>query len=54
MANENALKMVRQKNSPAHKIVAFSDAFAGRTTFMAEITDNPAYSTRAARVQSSA
>jgi acetylornithine/N-succinyldiaminopimelate aminotransferase len=43
MANENALKMARQKNSPARMIVAFKDAFAGRSTLMAEVTDNPAY-----------
>lgn len=43
MANENALKMARQKNSPAKMIVAFNDAFAGRSTMMAEVTDNPSY-----------
>lgn len=43
MANENALKIARQKNSPAKMIVAFKDAFAGRSTMMAEVTDNPAY-----------
>lgn len=43
MANENALKMVRQKNSPARKIIAMKDSFAGRTTMMAEVTDNPKY-----------
>jgi acetylornithine/N-succinyldiaminopimelate aminotransferase len=43
MANENALKMARQKNSPARMILAFKDAFAGRSTLMAEVTDNPAY-----------
>lgn len=43
MANENALKMARQKNSPARKILAIKDAFAGRTTMMAELTDNPNY-----------
>lgn len=43
MANENALKMCRQKKSPARKIIAMKDSFAGRTTMMAEITDNPAY-----------
>ncbi|MBE8162535.1 MAG: aminotransferase class III-fold pyridoxal phosphate-dependent enzyme [Bdellovibrionaceae bacterium] len=43
MANENALKICRQKKSPAKKIIALTAAFAGRTTFMAEITDNPAY-----------
>ena len=41
MANENALKMVRQKNSPRRKILAFDRAFAGRTTLMSEITANP-------------
>ena len=43
MANENALKMARQKNSPARKVIAMKAAFAGRTTMMAEITDNPAF-----------
>ena len=43
MANENALKMARQKNSPAKMIVALKNAFAGRSTLMAEVTDNPAY-----------
>ncbi len=43
MANENALKILRQKNSPARKILAMKDSFAGRTTMMAEITDNPKY-----------
>lgn len=43
MSNENALKMCRQKQSPAKKIIALTAAFAGRTTFMAEITDNSAY-----------
>ena len=43
MANENALKMARQKNSPARFIFAMKNAFAGRSTMMAEVTDNPAY-----------
>lgn len=43
MANENALKIARQKNSPARFILACVDAFAGRSTMMAEITDNKAY-----------
>ena len=43
MANENAIKLSRQKNSPARMIVAFKNAFAGRSTMMAEVTDNPAY-----------
>lgn len=41
MANENALKMIRQKNTPRRKILAFEQAFAGRTTLMSEITANP-------------
>jgi len=41
MANENALKMARQKNKPRRKILAFDKAFAGRSTLMAEITANP-------------
>ena len=43
MANENALKMARQKNTPARMIIAMKDAFAGRSTLMAEITDNPSF-----------
>ncbi len=43
MANENALKIVRQKKTPARMIIAMKDAFAGRSTLMAEITDNPAF-----------
>lgn len=43
MANENALKMARQKHSPARMVVAFKNAFAGRSTMMAEVTDNPAF-----------
>jgi len=42
MANENALKLSRQKNSPARLVMSFKDAFAGRSTMMAEVTDNPA------------
>ena len=42
MANENALKAIRQKKQGARTILAFERAFAGRTTLMAEITDNPA------------
>ncbi len=41
MANENALKAIRQKKPFARKILAFERAFAGRTTMMCEITDNP-------------
>lgn len=43
MANENALKSCRQKTSPAKKVIAMKAAFAGRTTMMAEITDNPSF-----------
>lgn len=43
MANENALKMARQKNSPAKMILGLKNAFAGRSTMMAELTDNAAY-----------
>ncbi len=43
MAGENALKMARQKTNGARKIIAMENAFAGRSTIMAEITDNPAF-----------
>jgi len=43
MANENALKMTRQKRPGARFIVTFKNAFAGRSTMMTEITDNPAF-----------
>lgn len=43
MANENALKMSRQKKRGARMIVTFKNAFAGRSTMMTEITDNPAF-----------
>lgn len=43
MANESALKIARQKATPARMIVSFKNAFAGRSTMMAELTDNPAY-----------
>ena len=40
MANENALKICRQKKEGARKIIAMKSAFAGRTTMMTEISDN--------------
>ncbi len=43
MANETALKIIRQKKYPASKIFAFADCFAGRSTAMQEVTDNPKY-----------
>ena len=42
MANENALKIARQKTG-GRLILTFKNAFAGRSTMMAEITDNAAY-----------
>ncbi len=43
MANEIALKIIRQKKTPATRVIAFRDCFAGRSTAMQEITDNPKY-----------
>jgi 4-aminobutyrate aminotransferase-like enzyme len=43
MANENALKLIFQKRSPADRIVAFERGFAGRTLALAEISDKPAF-----------
>lgn len=43
MSNEIALKIIRQKKAPATKVLAFKDCFAGRSTAMQEITDNPGY-----------
>jgi acetylornithine/N-succinyldiaminopimelate aminotransferase len=43
IANENALKMILQKHTPADRLVAFQGAFAGRTTTLAEITDRPSF-----------
>lgn len=43
MANENALKMARQKRKAARMVITFKNAFAGRSTMMAEVTDNAAF-----------
>lgn len=43
MANESALKLVMQKNSPAERILAFQDCFMGRSLAMTCIGDNPAF-----------
>ena len=43
MENEIALKIIRQKKAPATKILAIRDCFAGRSTAMQELTDNPSY-----------
>lgn len=43
MANENALKLAFQKNTPAHRILAFERCFMGRTLALAQITDKAAF-----------
>lgn len=43
MANEIALKIIRQRRAPATKVFAFNDSFHGRSTTMQELTDNPKY-----------
>ena len=43
IANENALKIVLQKHSPADHVVVFERSFAGRTLALAELTDKPSY-----------
>src|SRR5262249_44344254 len=43
MANENALKLIFQKKTPAHRILAFERCFAGRTIALSQITDKPAF-----------
>lgn len=43
MANELALKILRQKKYPAFKVITFKNAFAGRSTAMQELTDEPKY-----------
>lgn len=43
MANENAMKMLFQKQHPASRVLAFSHGFAGRTMALSQITDKAAY-----------
>ena len=43
IANENALKLVLQKRSPADRIAVFERGFAGRTLALSELTDKPAF-----------
>jgi len=43
MANENALKILFQKQSPANRLLAFKGAFAGRSMATCRITDRPEY-----------
>lgn len=40
-ANDNALKIIRQKQTPKSKIISFTDSFHGRNSGLVEITDNP-------------
>ncbi|PCJ62481.1 MAG: acetylornithine aminotransferase [Planctomycetota bacterium] len=42
-ANENALKIIFQKKSPANRILCFENCFAGRTLALAQLTDKAAY-----------
>jgi acetylornithine aminotransferase len=42
-ANENALKLLRQKRNGRPGVIAFRGCFHGRTGAMAEITDRPDY-----------
>lgn len=44
-ANENALKLLRQKRGGRPGVIAFGGCFHGRTSAMAEITDRPDYRT---------
>ncbi|MFG0265115.1 MAG: aspartate aminotransferase family protein [Rhodopirellula sp. JB055] len=43
MANENALKLAFHHRQPADRIIAFDNAFAGRSIALAALTDRPAY-----------
>ncbi len=43
MANENALKLIFQKQFPANRVLAFDRCFMGRTIALSQITDKPAY-----------
>ena len=43
MANELALKILRQKKYPAFRLMTFRNAFAGRSVTMQELTDEPKY-----------
>ncbi len=43
MANDNALKIVYQKNHPADRVLAFQDCFMGRSVAMCQIGDSAAY-----------
>ena len=43
MANENALKLALHHKHPADRILAFDNAFAGRSLALAALTDRPKY-----------
>jgi len=43
MANELALKILRQKKAPDYKVISFKRAFAGRSLTMGELTDEAKY-----------
>jgi acetylornithine aminotransferase len=43
MANENAIKIALHHKSPADRVIAFENAFSGRSLAMAAITDRPNY-----------
>lgn len=42
-ANENAMKIIFQKNFPANRMLAFRKCFAGRTMALAQMTDKALY-----------
>jgi 4-aminobutyrate aminotransferase-like enzyme len=46
MANENALKLAMHARYPADRVIAFDNAFAGRSLALAALTDRPQYRTR--------
>jgi 4-aminobutyrate aminotransferase-like enzyme len=43
IANENALKLILQKHSPAEHVIVFDRAFAGHTLALSEFTDRPEF-----------
>ncbi len=43
MANENAIKIALHHKAPADRVIAFENAFSGRSLAMAAITDRPNY-----------
>ncbi|EMI41494.1 aminotransferase class III-fold pyridoxal phosphate-dependent enzyme [Rhodopirellula sp. SWK7] len=43
MTNENALKLAFHHAQPANRVIAFDNAFAGRSIALAALTDRPSY-----------